>query len=226
MKVLNGGLSKWLQEGYAVESAFTTLLPQNSAEYGYRLDPKRMWSISDLTTLSGTLASPPIQPFPVQLLDVRTKADFDVSSVRGSINMPIDIVRRADGTLRSAIELHTIFQMYFVKVNNDTLTVVIGINGVDSSMALLSLSVVGNDHSAMVDGGWLEYSQWLRNTSTAAVALKAAGDLDVDESTFNGVHLAVAVGVTLSLYLSFVHCLHSAPARRRATHPQFTEKWL
>lgn len=215
--VLNGGLPKWIREGYAtsVGEPLGLLDPalQGNLDYGYQLDLTRMWTVKDLTMLSGNFTTP---QQPVQLLDVRSKSDFDLSSLRGSINMPIDIVRRADGTLRTAIELTMIFQLYSVRLSNEVLTVVIGLNGVDSCMALLSLAVVGSDRSAMVDGGWQEYSQWLKN-HTGAKAVTAWTDTET-----NGGHWswAVALGALLTLGV----CCYGG--KRAWTKPRFAEKWL
>ena len=215
--VLNGGLPKWMREGYSTVIGEPLILldpaVQSDLDYGYRLDPARMWTVRDLTTLSGNLTSP--QQY-VQLLDVRSKADFDLSSVQGSINMPIDIVRRADGTLRTAIELKMIFQLYAVRLANELLTVVIGLNGVDSCMALLSLAVVGNDRSALVDGGWQEYSRWLQN-ATGVKAVSVEADTDTAETHWAW---AAVPGALLALG---VCCL----IRKQAlVHHRFAEKWL
>jgi len=216
--VLNGGLPKWIREGYAtsVGEPLGLLDPvlQGDLDYGYQLDPTRMWTVKDLTMLSGSLATP---QQPVQLLDVRSKSDFDLSSVRGSINMPIDIVRRADGTLRTAIELTMIFQLYTVRLSNEVLTVVMGLNGVDSCMALLSLAVVGSDRSAMVDGGWQEYSQWLRN-GTGAKAVTARAEMETRQGDWSW---GLALGVLL---LGGGVCCYGK--KRALAQPRFAEKWL
>lgn len=170
VQVLNGGLPKWTREGYATSLSISgpnpSPSPQADSDYRYQLDMSRNWNMEELSALVGVLQSTAPAP-PVQLIDVRMKGDFDAKNVKGSINMPIDIARRADGTLRSAVELRVIFQMYAVRTTNETLTVVIGMNGVDSSTALLSLAVVGSSHSAMVDGGWVEYNSWLKTAPTA-----------------------------------------------------------
>lgn len=168
--VLNGGLPKWMREGYATTLTLSTpsvpLSLQLDSDYLYQLDLSRTWTVRELIALVEAFQAQTPTP-PIQLIDVRPKADFDLNHVQGSQNLPIEIARRADGTLRSAVELELIFQMYSVRTTNETLTVVIGMNGVDSSTALLSLAVVGSSHSAMVDGGWVEYRNWLRATPTS-----------------------------------------------------------
>lgn len=219
VQVLNGGLPKWIREGYATSTTIlgpnTTPNTQVNSDYRYQLDMSRNWNMQELSALVGVLQSTAPVP-PVQLIDVRAKGDFDVKNVKGSINMPIEIARRADGTLRSAVELSMIFQMYAIRTTNDTLTVVIGMNGVDSSTALLSLAVVGSSHSAMVDGGWVEYSSWLKTAPTALYQ-----PLEEEQEG-----QAKAVGCIVGLAAVVVLGVVAVRLSRRQLVAYNTQKWL
>lgn len=221
VQVLNGGLPKWIREGYATTPAISGPNPTAlhlDSDYLYQLDMSRNWNMQELSALVGVLQSTAPAP-PVQLIDVRMKGDFDAKNVKGSINMPIDIARRADGTLRSAVELKVIFQMYAVRTTNETLTVVIGMNGVDSSTALLSLAVVGSSHSAMVDGGWVEYSSWLKAAPTAVFQQS-------HETDYSGGEKGLPTWWITGLGALMVLGIATMTLKRRHFVAYNTQKWL
>lgn len=158
--VLNGGMPKWTREGQATQTGLPPALLnpalQNDVLYSYLLDPKKLWTSADIDSMQTTP-----QPF-IQVLDVRARSDYVQLSIKSSVNMPIDIINRADGALRSTIELKSIFEGYHVKVTNDYLTVVVSATGIDASVAILALAVIGKGNCALLDGGWTEYVNWLK----------------------------------------------------------------
>jgi len=166
--VLNGGMLKWLREGQSTQTGLPPALldpaQQNDLLYQYVLDPKKLWTSVDIDSMQTVP-----QPF-VQVLDVRARSDYVQLSIKASINMPIDIINRADGALRSTIELKAIFEGYHVKVTNDYLTVVVSATGVDASVAILALSVIGKGNCAILDGGWNDYATWLKTKDAPPIA--------------------------------------------------------
>ena len=166
--VLNGGLPKWLREGFPLQVGIspTPINPalQNNALYLYSPDPKKLWTSADIDSMQTT-----VQPF-VQVLDVRARSDYVQLSIKSSINMPIDIIHRADGALRSTIELKSIFEGYQVLTTNNYLTVVVSATGVDASAAILALGVIGKGNCALLDGGWNEYMIWVQGKNAAPLS--------------------------------------------------------
>ena len=164
--VLNGGLPKWQREGYSMQTGLAPLSSsvQNEALYLYTLDPKKLWTSADIDSVQ---VNP--QPF-VQVLDVRARSEFVQLNIKSSINMPIDIIHRADGALRSMIELKSIFEGYGVMTTNVYLTVVVSATGVDASAAILALGVIGKGNCALLDGGWNEYQRWIKTKDMPLLA--------------------------------------------------------
>lgn len=166
--VLNGGLPKWIREGFPLQVGIsptqTNPTLQSNALYLYSPDPKKLWTSADIDSMQTT-----VQPF-VQVLDVRARSDYVQSSIKSSVNMPIDIIHRADGALRSTIELKSIFEGYQVVTANTYLTVVVSVNGVDASAAILALGVIGKGNCALLDGGWNEYLIWVQGKNAAPLS--------------------------------------------------------
>lgn len=158
--VLSGGLPKWQREGYATVAEPIPLgnnpNPVNEALYQYSADLTKLWSSGEIHSMQTTP-----QPF-VQVLDVRPRSDYVQLSIQASINMPIDIINRADGGLRSSRELRSIFEGYNVKVTDEFKTVVVSGTGINASAAILALGVIGKGNCALLDGGWKAYVNWLK----------------------------------------------------------------
>ena len=157
VRVLNGGLPKWRREDNPIVQGGSGGSNDPSLEdpslYPYALDTSRLWTCADLMNYQ---AYPDTMPL-VQILDVRPKNDFDLSHIASSINMPADIISRADGTMRTAIELRSMFEDYGVSISNDHLSVVISGKSLSATRVLLALTSLGKENAANVEGGWEVY---------------------------------------------------------------------
>jgi thiosulfate/3-mercaptopyruvate sulfurtransferase len=155
VQVLNGGLPKWIREGFmsAIGPLPALLDPirENDLLYQYVYDAGRFWSIADLKAYDAQ------QWLTAQVVDVRPRSEFDQRNVRSSINVPSDIICRADGSLRSAIELRAIFEGYRVALAPGIKTAAVSANGVEAAEALLALAAVGKENCVLVNGGWQAY---------------------------------------------------------------------
>ena len=156
VQVLNGGLPKWIREGFMVsQGAIPSLLDpvrENDLLYQYVLNAGRFWSSADLKAYEAQ------QWVTAQVIDVRPRSEFDQRNVRGSINLPSDIICRADGSLRSAIELRAIFEGYRVVLAPNIQTAAVSVNGVEAAEALLALAAVDKVNSVLVNGGWQAFA--------------------------------------------------------------------
>ena len=110
VKILNGGLKKWLTDGRAtVENTpiVDTVFDEADGDYSYaEQDPKQCLQIGDMHKLAEKLKDDAgAQGF--QIVDAREKKDFDASgdgkrsNIENSINLPIDDLLNQDGTLKS-----------------------------------------------------------------------------------------------------------------------------
>lgn len=157
VRVLNGGLPKWMREANPSVNGGTgsTIDPslEDPSLYPYVLESARLWTCADLVSYE---TYPDTMP-QVQIVDVRFKNEFDLKHIAGSINMPADIISRADGTIRTAIELRSIFEDYGVTVGVEKLTVVISQKSIASARVLLALTILGKENGVNVEGGWEEY---------------------------------------------------------------------
>ena len=155
VQVLNGGLPKWLREGFMQARGQLPALLNPTMEsdllYQYVLDAGKYWSSEDLRRYEQRLLTT------AQVVDVRPRSEFDLSNIRGSLSMPSDIISRADGTLRSEIELRAIFEGYKVALTSDIQTVAVSENGVAAAEVLLALGTLGKGNCVLVNGGWIAF---------------------------------------------------------------------
>lgn len=157
VKVLNGGLPKWLREANpSVNGGSGSSIDPSQEDpslYPYVLESARLWTCMDLVSYE---TYPDPMPH-VQVVDVRLKNEFDLKNIAGSINMPADIIDRADGTIRTAIELKSIFEDYGVTTGAEKLTVVISKRSIAAARVLLALTILGKENGVILEGGWEEY---------------------------------------------------------------------
>lgn len=157
VRVLNGGLPKWTREANPTVNGGSGSMIDPSQEdpslYPYVLDSARLWTCADLLSFETYPETMPL----VQIIDVRFKSEFDMKHIAGAINMPADIISRADGTIRAAIELRSIFEDYGVAIGAERLTVVISEKSIASARVLLALATLGKENGVNVEGGWEEY---------------------------------------------------------------------
>lgn len=157
VRVLNGGLPKWTREANPTVNGGSGSMVDPSREdpslYPYVLDSARLWTCADLLSFETYPETMPL----VQIVDVRVKSEFDMKHIAGAINMPADIISRADGTIRAAIELRSIFEDYGVAIGAERLTVVISEKSIASARVLLALATLGKENGVNVEGGWEEY---------------------------------------------------------------------
>jgi len=155
VKVLDGGLKKWLAEGGAVESAAVTPVPK---AYQARFDGHRVRDLEDLRKNSESGSE--------QVIDARSRERYEGTApepwpgrrsgrIPGSLNVPFtDVIDPATGEMRSANELRTIFSAAHADLARPIVTSC-G-SGVTAGVLSLALARLGVD-SALYDGSWAEW---------------------------------------------------------------------
>lgn len=155
VKVLDGGLKKWLAEGGAVESAAVTPVPKT---YQARFDGHRVRGLDDIRRNVGSGSE--------QVIDARSRERYEGTApepwpgrrsgrIPGSLNVPFtDVIDPATGEMRSVSELRTIFSTARADLARPIVTSC-G-SGVTAGVLSLALARLGVD-SALYDGSWAEW---------------------------------------------------------------------
>lgn len=155
VRVLDGGLRKWLAEGRPVEAGDAAPSPVVVAP---RFDPDLVRSAADVNAI--------LQSGSAQMLDARSAARFrgDAPEPRaglrsghmpGAANLPWEQVIAEDGTLRPAAGLKSVFEQAGIDLAKPIVTTC-G-SGVTASVLALALARLGRDRTAVYDGSWSEW---------------------------------------------------------------------
>lgn len=155
VRVLDGGLPKWIAEGHPVESG--PLLSVQPADFvaGFRPDIVRA-----LGQILPDLAAGG------RLIDARSAARFRGEApeprpglrsghVPGSLNLPFQQVLNPDGTLKSRIELQTVFAAIGADLSGQ-ITTTCG-SGLTAAILALAAARAGKTDVAVYDGSWAEW---------------------------------------------------------------------
>ncbi|MFN3816033.1 3-mercaptopyruvate sulfurtransferase [Brevundimonas sp.] len=155
VRVLDGGLPKWIAEGRPVETGPATSLPP--ATFQADLNPD---SVADLIQVRRALEDPA-----ALVIDARPAARFlgvaaepraglRSGHMPGAINAPFGDVLNPDGTLRTREDLAGIFDGAGLRPDQSVITTC-G-SGVTAAILSLALAVLDRD-SAVYDGSWAEW---------------------------------------------------------------------
>ncbi len=154
VKVLNGGLGRWLAEGRSIETTIPTWPPRVFVPH-----PRREWR----TTAEEVQASLG-KPAP-RLIDARDPAQYGEGVARfgdrpgripGAVNVPRDDLFNPDGTYKSPEELRAIFAP--LELGSD-LVVSYCNGGVASTTVLFALHLLGRPGLSNYDGSWNEWGR-------------------------------------------------------------------
>jgi len=155
VKVLDGGLKKWLAESGAVESASVTLTPK---VFQARFNEKRVRGLEDVRQN--------VESRNEQVIDARSRERYEGTApepwqgrrsgrIPGSLNVPFtDLIDPASGEMRSPAQLKNIFAAAHADISRPIVTSC-G-SGVTAGVLSLALARLGVD-SALYDGSWAEW---------------------------------------------------------------------
>ena len=155
VKVLDGGLKKWLAESGAVESASVTPAPK---VFQARFNEKRVRGLEDVRRN--------VESRNEQVIDARSRERYEGTApepwqgrrsgrIPGSLNVPFtDLIDPASGEMRSLAQLKNIFAAAHADISRPIVTSC-G-SGVTAGVLSLALARLGVD-SALYDGSWAEW---------------------------------------------------------------------
>ena len=155
VSVLDGGLHRWAQDGYLIETTVPTV---TQAVFEARLDATRVRTLDDMRA---NLAS-----HGEQVVDARSPGRFAATEpepragvrgghIPGSVSLHYARLVREDGTLRSAGELRTIIAAAGIDLAQP-IVASCG-TGVTACAVVLALDVLGVSNAAVYDGSWTEW---------------------------------------------------------------------
>ncbi len=154
VRVLDGGLPKWIAEGRRVEHGPPVRL--EPTVFNARLDGDAVISLDQMKALVETGG---------QVLDARSAARFQGQApepraglrsghMPGALNLPFDRIVNTDGTLASENELRAAFETAGIDLTRPV-TTTCG-SGVTAAILSLGLAVLGHS-SRLYDGSWSEW---------------------------------------------------------------------
>ncbi|MEO1282441.1 MAG: 3-mercaptopyruvate sulfurtransferase [Pseudomonadota bacterium] len=158
VRVLNGGFPKWLAEDRPVEDG-----PANPRSPVHFTPQVNHGLVADIDDMRGY-----VHKGLKQVLDARPptrfkgEADEPRPNLRrghmpGASNVPYSLVLNADGTLKSADEIRSVFDQSEVDARKD-IVATCG-SGVSAAVLALALAKIGNLEVAIYDGSWAEWGQ-------------------------------------------------------------------
>ncbi|MEP6762931.1 MAG: 3-mercaptopyruvate sulfurtransferase [Gemmatimonadaceae bacterium] len=159
--VLDGGIRKWMADGYAVDTELPAITPTN---FSAKLDASRLRNMADVRANVGSHAE--------QTLDARSAGRFQGTEpeprpgvrgghIPGSVNIHYASVVNEDGTLRSPNEIRAIV----ANAGLDTTRPIVAScgTGITACAVVLALDSIGVNDVAVFDGSWTE---WGSSTDT------------------------------------------------------------
>ena len=154
VRVLDGGLPKWLSEGLPVESGPAPHRP--AAIFMAAPQPSL---VADIEAVRATLGGA------AQVLDARAserfagrapepRAGLRSGHMPGALNLPFPVLLNPDGTMKRGVELAAAFREAGVDLDRPVVTTC-G-SGVTAAILSLGLAVLGKP-SRLYDGSWAEW---------------------------------------------------------------------
>jgi thiosulfate/3-mercaptopyruvate sulfurtransferase len=156
VRVLDGGLKKWMAEGHPVQGGNKVIKP---ATFKATFDARRVRSIQQMTANLASQAE--------QVIDARAKERFEgsvpeprpglrVGHIPGSRSLPYNLlIDAATGTMKPLDELRAAFTGAGVDLKKPIATSC-G-SGVSAAVLTLALYRLGVENPALYDGSWSEW---------------------------------------------------------------------
>jgi thiosulfate/3-mercaptopyruvate sulfurtransferase len=154
--VLDGGLPKWLRDGFAVEAGLAQ--PKQSSGFTAKLDTTKVKSLNEVAAA--------IQSGSAQIADARSGARFRGEEpeprpgvrpghMPGAANVHYASLLNSDGTLKSGQALRDAFEVAGIDLTRPIITSC-G-SGVTAAILSLGLTELGRENHSLYDGSWAEW---------------------------------------------------------------------
>ncbi len=158
--VLNGGLVKWRAENRPVEEGFPPV--RFERHFTARKNSELVRDINDMTAA--------VETGRPQIVDARAKGRFEgrelelrpvprLGHMPGARNVPYATLINSDSTMKAAADVRAAFENAGISPEKPVIATC-G-SGVTACTLALGLAVIGNEHAAVYDGSWAEWSSVL-----------------------------------------------------------------
>jgi thiosulfate/3-mercaptopyruvate sulfurtransferase len=156
VRILNGGLKKWVAEGRKVESGQVTPKP---AAFEAKFDARRVRSLQQLVANLTSRAEQVIDARPNERYQGKVaepRAGLRSGHIPGSLSLPYNnLFNAATGEMKSLDELRAAFAGAGAKLDAPIVTSC-G-SGVSAAVLTLALYRLGVENPALYDGSWTEW---------------------------------------------------------------------
>jgi thiosulfate/3-mercaptopyruvate sulfurtransferase len=155
--VLNGGMAKWRVEGRPLEKGRPA--PRSERHFTARKNSALVRDLGDMMAAVSNGHD--------QIADARSKGRFEgreaelrpvprLGHMPGAKNVPFGSLLNSDGTMKPADQLRRAFEE--AGVNPEKPVITSCGSGITACILALGLAVLGNEHAAIYDGSWTEWS--------------------------------------------------------------------
>lgn len=171
ISVLDGGLSKWIADGYPVTTDEPTFEISNfKTSYDKEL-------LFDFERMKNNLENKSHQIVDAREADKFRGSDGDghnftdknSSNIPGSRNIPFSMLFNEDGTMRSEKDLKQLFKMAGIDINQPVVSSCR--SGMTACGLAAALHVLGKDKTPVYYGSWLEWSRRFVDTDISSKGL-------------------------------------------------------
>ena len=152
--ILDGGLSKWIDDRMPIESGTGPIKPET---FEPRFDASRVVGFDEMTRLVGSGEAVVADARPAGRYsgrDPEPREGMRSGHMPGAVNLPFDALQR-DGRLKPATELRALFDG--AGIGERTPVVTTCGSGVTAATVALALETVGNTNHRLYDGSWSEW---------------------------------------------------------------------
>ena len=148
VKVLDGGLPKWIKDGFPVESCDRDFKVD---DFGYSLQADKIWNLEQVKAFEAA-------PDTCNFIDVRGPDEFNSGCVTGAKNIPIGkLINMDTKTLKSSEERAKVLEEAGIDLSMDITLSCKG--GIAATVGYASVKDLAKAKLAVYDGSWAEYSK-------------------------------------------------------------------
>ncbi|ERJ13052.1 sulfurtransferase [Haloplasma contractile] len=149
VKLLNGGLKEWKNQGYE-----TVSVPKIERKSNYKATPLNEEMIASLEDIKNSLNNKE-----ERVVDVRTKKEYNNGHIPGAVNVPWSQTLNDDGTFKKASELRKLYRTKGITQELESIYTQCT-KGVRASHTYFVLSeLLGYNQAKVYDGSFKEYSK-------------------------------------------------------------------
>ena len=152
--ILDGGLSKWIDDRLPIESGTAPIRPKT---FTAKFDASRLVALDEMRALVGegdAVIADARPPGRFEGAEPEPRPGTRPGHMPGAVNIPFQDLQR-DGRLKPAIELRALFDK--AGIGERTPVVTTCGSGVTAATIALALETVGHEGHRLYDGSWAEW---------------------------------------------------------------------